>query len=190
MNTKKKKNPKSDSRKWKHASPPHQTPVNPLLRISLLGPSHQRLAPCISTTENTSTPLHLPHQKLGDFQSMFLTFFFFCINSAIGTRYFHLPEIGETHVRYRWLFLSPFSIRLANGSMHSLYIFMNPHTFGSDRHIFVDLLAKTHYWKENIIFPGNYYLTMKYKGTCQNEIKWREAIPKTFQSECIMGGHS
>lgn len=46
-----KKNPKSDSRKWKHASPPHQTPVNPLLRISLLGPSHQRLAPCISTTE-------------------------------------------------------------------------------------------------------------------------------------------
>lgn len=26
---------------------------------------------------NTSTPLHLPHQKLGDFQSMFLTFFFF-----------------------------------------------------------------------------------------------------------------
>lgn len=25
---------------------------------------------------NTSTPLHLPHQKLGDFQSMFLTFFF------------------------------------------------------------------------------------------------------------------
>lgn len=39
---------------------------------------------------NTSTPLHLPHQKLGDFQSMFLTFlFFFCINSAIGTRYFH-----------------------------------------------------------------------------------------------------
>lgn len=47
-----KKNPKSVSRKWKHASPPpHQTPVNPLLRISLLGPSHQRLAPCISTTE-------------------------------------------------------------------------------------------------------------------------------------------
>lgn len=121
---------------------------------------------------------------------VFNIFFFFCINSAIGTRYFHLPEIGETHVRYRWLFLSPFSIRLANGSMHSLYIFMNPHTFGSDRHIFVDLLAKTHYWKENIIFPGNYYLTMKYKGTCQNEIKWREAISKTFQSECIMGGHS
>lgn len=26
---------------------------------------------------NTSTPLHLPHQKLGYFQSMFLTFFFF-----------------------------------------------------------------------------------------------------------------
>lgn len=46
-----KKNPKSVSRKWKHASPPHQTPVNPLLRISLLGPSHQRLAPCISTTQ-------------------------------------------------------------------------------------------------------------------------------------------
>lgn len=29
---------------------------------------------------NTSTPLHLPHQKLGDFQSMFLTFFFFFLH--------------------------------------------------------------------------------------------------------------
>lgn len=42
-------------------------------------------------------------------------------------------------------FCRPFPLDLQTEAQ---FIYMNPHKFGSDRHIFVDLLAKTHYWKE------------------------------------------
>lgn len=83
-----KKNPKSVSRKWKHASPPIRhlwtlysashywvLHIKDLLRVSL--PPKYLYSTSSASSETGRLPKHV------------FNIFFFCINSALGTRYFH-----------------------------------------------------------------------------------------------------